>query len=443
MTIYALSSGPGISGIAVVRISGSDSSKVLKLLTKNELPTPRVATLRKINNINTSELIDEGLILWFPGPQSYTGEDMVEIHIHGGKAVVEALLNTLSNIKECRLADPGEFTKLAFQNSKINLLKAESIADLISAETEIQRLQAAKMMKGKSSEKFNELREKLLKILSFVEVKIDFPDEDLPEENLKKIKEDSSNVLNEIKKILNDQKVGEIIREGFKIAIVGPTNAGKSSLLNNLSNREVAIVSEIAGTTRDVVETHLNINGYPVIISDTAGIRDSKDEIEKKGIRLSLKKAENADLKLVVVDAKNIDLSGFLNDLLKKDAILVINKSDLLKEKLDTEISKFNHVLISLKDNLNIDKLISKIKKHLENKFISEEDILITRERHRQHLIKCVEHLKHFSDKNDKKDFDKAAEDLRLATRQLGMIVGKVDVEEILGSIFNDFCIGK
>ena len=282
MTIYALSSGSGISGIAVVRISGSDSSKVLKLLTKNELPTPRVATLRKINNINTSELIDEGLILWFPGPQSYTGEDMVEIHIHGGKAVVEALLNTLSNIKECRLADPGEFTKLAFQNSKINLLKAESIADLISAETEIQRLQAVKMMKGKSSEKFNELREKLLKILSFVEAKIDFPDEDLPEENLKKIKEDSSNVLNEIKKILNDQKVGEIIREGFKIAIVGPTNAGKSSLLNNLSNREVAIVSEVAGTTRDVVETHLNIDGYPVIISDTAGIRDSKDEIEKK-----------------------------------------------------------------------------------------------------------------------------------------------------------------
>ncbi len=443
MTIYALSSGPGISGIAVVRISGSDSSKVLKLLTKNQLPTPRVATLRKINNINTSELIDEGLILWFPGPQSYTGEDMVEIHIHGGKAVVEALLNTLSNIKECRLADPGEFTKLAFQNSKINLLKAESIADLISAETEIQRLQAVKMMKGKSSEKFNELREKLLKILSFVEAKIDFPDEDLPEENLKKIKEDSLNVINEIKKILNDQKVGEIIREGFKIAIVGPTNAGKSSLLNNLSNREVAIVSEIAGTTRDVVETHLNIDGYPVIISDTAGIRDSKDEIEKKGIKLSLKKAENADLKLVVVDAKSIDLSGFLNDLLKKDAILVINKSDLLKEKLDSETSKFNHVLISLKDNLNIDKLISKIKNHLKNKFISDEDILITRERHRQHLLQCVEHLKNFSDKNDKKDFDKGAEDLRLATRQLGMIVGKVDVEEILGSIFNDFCIGK
>ena len=193
----------------------------------------------------------------------------------------------------------------------------------------------------------------------------------------------------------------------------------------------------------DVVETHLNIDGYPVIISDTAGIRDSKDEIEKKGIRLSLKKAENADLKLVVVDAKNIDLSGFLNDLLKNDAILVVNKSDLLKEKLDPKILKLNHVLISLKDNFNIDELISKIKSSLKDKFITEEDILITRERHRQHLIQCVDHLKNFLDKNDKKDFDKAAEDLRLATRHLGMIVGKVDVEEILGSIFNDFCIGK
>jgi tRNA modification GTPase len=443
MTIYALSTGPGVSGIAIVRISGPDASEVIKLLTNKKTPSPRVATLRKINNINTSELIDEGIIIWFPGPESYTGEDMAEIHIHGGKAVVLAVQKEIGKIKNCRLAEAGEFTKLAFQNGKLNLLKAESIADLISAETEIQRLQAVKIMKGKSSQKFNELREKLLKLLSFIEAKIDFPEEDLPEENLKKVKKDSSDVLKEINKILNDQKVGEIIREGFKIAIVGPTNAGKSSLLNNLSKREVAIVSEMSGTTRDVVETHLNIDGYPVIISDTAGIRDSKDEIEKKGIKLSLEKAENADLKLVVVDAKSIDFKGFLNDLLKNNAILVVNKSDLLKEKLDPEISKLNHVLISLKDNLNIDKLISKIKNNLKDKFISEEDILITRERHRQHLFQCADHLKNFLNKNDNKDFDKAAEDLRLATRHLGMIVGKVDVEEILGSIFNDFCIGK
>ena len=230
MTIYALSSGPGVSGVAIIRISGSEASKVIKFLTGKETPQPRLATLRKINNINTSELIDEGIIIWFPGPESYTGEDMAEIHVHGGKAVVLKVQNEISKVENCRLAGPGEFTKLAFQNGKINLLKAESIADLISAETEIQRLQAVKIMKGKSSKKFNELREKLLKILSFVEAKIDFPEEDLPEENLKRIKEDSLDVLNEINKILNDQKVGEIIREGFKIAIVGPTNAGKSSL---------------------------------------------------------------------------------------------------------------------------------------------------------------------------------------------------------------------
>ena len=443
MTIYALASGSGISGVAVIRVSGDNVKRVIKLLTGKELPSPRVATLRKINNINTSELIDEGIIIWFPGPESYTGEDMAEFHVHGGKAVILAIQNQISKIENCRLAEPGEFTKLAFQNGKINLLKAESIADLISAETEIQRLQAVKIMQGKSSDKFNELREKLIKILSYVEAKIDFPDEDLPEDKIKQIRNNSSKVLYEIIKILNDQKVGEIVREGFKIAIVGPTNAGKSSLLNNLANREVAIVSEIAGTTRDVIETHLNIDGYPVVISDTAGIRESKDEIEKKGIKLSLKKAEKADLKLVVVDARNIDFSGFLNDLLKENAILVVNKSDLLKEKLHSQITKFKHVLISLKKNSNIEKLISEIKNNLKDKFIFDEDILITRERHRQHLMQCSDHLKSFLQKNDKKDFDKAAEDLRLATRHLGMIVGKVDVEEILGSIFNDFCIGK
>ena len=443
MTIYALASGSGISGVAVIRVSGDNVKRVIKLLTGKELPSPRVATLRKINNINTSELIDEGITIWFPGPESYTGEDMAEFHVHGGKAVILAIQNQISRIENCRLAEPGEFTKLAFQNGKINLLKAESIADLISAETEIQRLQAVKIMQGKSSDKFNELREKLIKILSYVEAKIDFPDEDLPEDKIKQIRNNSSKVLYEINKILNDQKVGEIVREGFKIAIVGPTNAGKSSLLNNLANREVAIVSEIAGTTRDVIETHLNIDGYPVVISDTAGIRESKDEIEKKGIKLSLKKAEKADLKLVVVDSRNIDLSGFLNDLLKDNAILVVNKSDLLKEKLHSEITKFKHVLISLKINSNIEKLISEIKNNLKDKFIFDEDILITRERHRQHLMQCSDHLKSFLQKNDKKDFDKAAEDLRLATRHLGMIVGKVDVEEILGSIFNDFCIGK
>jgi len=443
MTIYALSSGPGISGVAVIRLSGKETSKVIKFLTGKSPPKPRMATLRKINKINTSELIDEGLILWFPGPESYTGEDMAEIHVHGSKAVIDAVHFNLSNIKNCRLAEPGEFTRLAFQNGKINLLKAESIADLISSETEIQRQQAIKIMNGRSADRFNFLREKLLKILSHVEAKIDFPDEELPKDILNEIKKSSDEVLKNIANILDDQKVGERIREGFKIAILGPTNAGKSSLLNHLSNRDVAIVSEIAGTTRDVIETHLNIEGYPVIVSDTAGIRESKNEIEKKGIKLSLNTAEEADLKLVVVDAKNLDFTDVLRRLLDENAILVINKSDLLKKDIDPEIKKINHVLISIKDNLNIDDLILKIKNNLKSKFITTDDILITRERHRQHLQQCLDYLKNFNEKKEIEDFDKAAEDLRLATKHLGMIVGKVDVEEILGSIFNDFCIGK
>ena len=443
MTIYALSSGPGVSGIAVIRISGQETAKAIELITGKNVPKPRVATLRKINKINTSELIDEGIILWFPGPESYTGEDMAEIQVHGSKAVIDALHTTISKIENCRLAEPGEFTKLAFQNGKINLLKAEGVADLISSETEIQRQQAVKIMNGKSADQFNFLREKLLKILSHVEAKIDFPDEDLPNDILEEIKKSTNHALKNIEKILNDQKVGERIREGFKIAILGPTNAGKSSLLNHLSNRDVAIVSEVAGTTRDVIETHFNIDGYPVIISDTAGIRDSKDEIEKKGIKLSLNRAEEADLKLVVVDAKNPDFTDVLRSLIDENAILIINKSDLLEGDINPEVKKLNHVLISIKENLNIDELISKIKNNLKNKFITTDDILITRERHRQHLEQCLEHLNNFNKKNEVEDFDKAAEDLRLATRHLGMIVGKVDVEEILGSIFNDFCIGK
>jgi len=443
MSIYALSTGPGISGIAIVRVSGKETAAVIKLITGRDLPIPRMATLRKFNKINTSELIDEGLILWFPGPESYTGEDMAEFHIHGSKAVVEALHSSISEVENCRLAEPGEFTKLALQNGKINLLKAESIADLISSETEIQRQQAIRMMKGRSADKFNRLRERLLKILSHVEAKIDFPDEDLPEDILRNIKKESNEVYSGIKKILEDQRVGERIREGFKIAIIGPTNAGKSSLLNHLSNRDVAIVSEIAGTTRDVIEAHLNIDGYPVVVSDTAGIRDSRNEIEQKGIKLAFKKAEDADLKLVVVESKNVDFNGVFKELLDDKAILVINKSDLINKELSSEIKNLDHVLISVKKGLNLEELILKIKKRLKNEFITNDDILITRARHREHLEMCLEYLTNFLEKNQAEDFDKAAEDLRLATRHLGMIVGKVDVEEILGSIFNNFCIGK
>ena len=443
MTIYALSSGPGISGIAIIRVSGKNTTEVIKKLTGSKVPSPRVATLKKFNKNGKKELIDEGVILWFPGPNSYTGEDLAEFHVHGSRAVIKAMHSAISKINNCRLAEPGEFTKRAFQNGRINLLKAESIADLISAETEIQRKQALKIMSGKSSDKFNLWRKKLLKILSHVEAKIDFPDEDLPKKIITEVQKTSNSVLTEIKKTLNDQNVGERIREGFKIAIIGPPNSGKSSLLNYLSKRDVAIVSEIAGTTRDVIETHLNLDGYPVIVSDTAGIRSSKNEIEKKGIKIALKRAGDADLRLVIVSAKNVDFTGVLKGLLTKNAILVLNKSDLIKGKLNSKFKKYEHVLISIKKDSNLNKLILKIKSKLKSKFTNSEDILITRERHRQNLINCVQHLEKFQSKKSTEDFDKAAEDLRLATRHLGMIVGKVDVDELLGSIFNDFCIGK
>ena len=443
MTIYALSTGPGISGIAVIRVSGKNTAEVIKKLTGSKLPVPRVATLKKFNKNGGKELIDEGVIIWFPATNSYTGENLAEFHVHGSRAVINAMHSAISKIKNCRLAEPGEFTKRAFQNGKINLLKAESIADLISSETEIQRKQALKIMSGKSADKFNSWREKLLKILSHVEAKIDFPDEGLPKKIITEVQKTSNTVLTEIKKTLDDQNVGERIREGFKIAIIGPPNSGKSSLLNYLSKRDVAIVSEIAGTTRDVIETHLNLDGYPVIVSDTAGIRSSKNEIEKKGIKIALKRAGDADLRLVIVSAKNVDFTGVLKGLLTKNAILVVNKSDLIKGKLNSKFKKYENVLISIKKDLNLNKLITKIKSKLKNKFTTAEDILITRERHRQNLKNCAQHLEKFQKKKSAQDFDKAAEDLRLATRHLGMIVGKVDVEELLGSIFNDFCIGK
>tara|TARA_Y100001936_G_C16026465_1_gene642839 strand:- start:247 stop:1578 length:1332 start_codon:yes stop_codon:yes gene_type:complete len=443
MTIFALSSGNGISGVAVIRISGPETKNILKMLTKSELPEPRKATLLKMNNINTSELIDEGIILWFPGPNSYTGEDMAELHVHGGKSIIKEIQNTISSTKKCRLAEPGEFTKISFLNGKINLLKAEAIGDLISAETEIQRKQALNIIKGKSYLKFKNLREQLIKILSHIEAKIDFPEDEIPDELISKIKNDLSEIENDISKILDDQKIGERIRLGFKIAIVGPPNTGKSSLMNYLSKREISIVSDIAGTTRDILETHLNFDGYPVIISDTAGIRESKDVIENKGINLALKKAEDADLKIIIIEPKSVDFQRFFGKYLKENSLLVINKCDLGEISTLKSLKKFNPIKISIKDEMNIDQLINRIKENMKLNFSVQEDIFITRERHRENLEECLKNLKSFRNKSNLKEFDKAAEDLRLATRHLGKIIGKVDVEEILASIFNDFCIGK
>lgn len=444
MTIFALSTGNSKSGIAVIRITGEETKNILSKIYKKKLPEPRIATLAKIYDFETNEIIDQGLIIWFPGPDSFTGEDLLELHIHGSKAVISAVLSTLSKFDNCRLAEPGEFTKLAFENGKLNLLDVEALSDLISSETEIQRKQALKILSGDATKKYTNLRDRLLKILSNIEAKIDFPEEDLPEDILKNIKIETKKIINIINDILNDGRTGEKIRDGFKISILGPTNAGKSTLLNYLSKREVAIVSNIEGTTRDLIEVSLNLDGYPVIITDTAGLRKTSDEIESKGVELALESAKNADLKIILLDAKNPYFSTFLDDISDENSILVLNKSDLIDGTLNLDNLKLKkYILVSLKEDLNLDNLINEIKKRLKDKFLINDNVLISRERHRLNLEKCIHHLNVFLENNSISEFDKAAEDIRLATRYLGKVVGDVDVEEVLGKIFSDFCIGK
>ena len=286
MNIYALSSGRGPSGIAIIRLSGPGAGKVSKLISKENNLSPKQTNLFKFYNPKDNSLIDEGLLLWFPAPNSFTGDDLVEFHVHGSNAVIVHFLKVLSEQSNCRLAEPGEFTKIAFQNNKIDLLEAESIGDLIHSETELQRQQAIKLVQGNASNYYNNLREKLVKSLAYIEAKIDFAEDDLPEKVLKEVHKSIKDIHSDIQKILEDNKVGEKIRDGFKVSIVGEVNAGKSSLLNLLSKREVAIVSEEEGTTRDVIEIFLNIDGYPVVLADTAGIREAKNEVEKKVFHL-------------------------------------------------------------------------------------------------------------------------------------------------------------
>ena len=442
MNIYALSSGRGPSGIAIVRISGSETLKICQNLTKSKDIKSNEVNFCKFYDPNNGNVIDpEALLLWFPGPNSYTGEDLAELQIHGSNAVINALLRVLSEQKNCRLAEPGEFTKIAFQNDKIDLLKAESIGDLIHSETELQRQQAIKLVQGNASNYYNNLREKIIKSLAFIEAKIDFAEEDLPEKVLKDAHKSIKEIHSEITKIIEDNKVGEKIRDGFRVSIIGEVNAGKSSLLNLLSKREVAIVSDEAGTTRDVIETYLNLDGYPVLLADTAGIRDTKNEVEKKGISLAVGKSKESDLNIVVIDNSSKKINKEIQNMINQDTIILLNKSDVS----DKQNHEFNvdTVLASVKNNKNIDKLINMIKAKLNKKFTSKNSVLITRERHRVKLNDCLKEIDKFLKKDQNKDLELAAEDLRMATRHLGSIVGKVDVEEILGSIFKDFCIGK
>ena len=442
MNIYALSSGRGPSGIAIIRISGKNTLDICKKLTKIDNLKSNTVNFCTFYDPKNNNIIDpESILLWFPGPNSYTGDDLAEFQVHGSNAVISAFLKVLADQENCRLAEPGEFTKLAFQNDKIDLLKAESIGDLIHSETELQREQAIKLVLGNASNYYNDIREKLIKSLAYIEAKIDFAEDDIPDKIIQEVHQSVKNIHKDIQKILADGKVGEKIRDGFKVSIIGEVNSGKSSLLNLLSKREVAIVSEEEGTTRDVIETYLNIEGYPVILADTAGIREAKNEVEKKGIYLAVRKSKEADIKIIMIDNTSKKVDQKIKDLINSESIVLLNKSDITgnqNHQFDADT-----ILVSVKNNINIDVLIKRLKEKLSNKFTSNRNILVTRERHRIKLNECLNEIDKFLKKDQQKDIELAAEDLRMATRHLGSIVGKVDVEEVLGSIFKDFCIGK
>ena len=445
MNFYALSTPPGVSGIAIVRVSGDSALQIANQITRTIIDQPKSALLKSFYD-QEGELIDEGILIWYPEGQSYTGEHLIEIHTHGSKAVINKLLEDLGERKDCRLAEPGEFTKTAYQNNRINLYEAESIADLLQAETEAQRIQALRLKN--SSPKFLEWRETILDVLSKTEASIDFSEEDLPEGILKNNEEKIKSIVFDIDEML-DETMGEVIRDGFKIAIIGPPNAGKSSFLNLLVKRQAAIVSSIKGTTRDIIEVKYHINNYPVILTDTAGIRNAKNKIEKTGVELAINASKEANLDILILDGTEKKTPKNIQKLITDKTVIVLNKKDKKSfnaKKIIKELKgyKFKDLIeVSIKNKSGINKLNSRLKKIVSEIDTAQSITLISRARHRALLQKCSNRLHDFLKISKSDEIEKAAEELRLASNNLGHIVGFIGVEEILGKIFQDFCIGK
>ena len=438
-TIYALASAPGRSGVAVLRVSGAAAADALARLTRRDLPQPRVAKLRRIFDAAGTP-IDDALVLFFPGPRSFTGEDVVELHLHGGPAVVAAALRALGQVPHCRLAEAGEFTRRAFNNHKLDLAQIEGLADLVAAETEAQRRQALRQAEGAQSLLYDSWRDRLLRALARLEAFIDFPDEDLPEQLIRSIDGEVAALAGEIELHLLDHR-GERLRDGLTIAILGAPNAGKSSLLNVLAQREAAIVSERAGTTRDVIEVRLDLGGYPVTVADTAGLRASADEIEREGIARALARARRADVKLLVFDgglwpAIDSETAKQIDD----RALLVVNKADLLREPEPVAIDGQAVIKVSAKTGRGLDALTRALATLAAAGLESGADVVVTRARHRQALEECHLALLRAAGAGQP---ELKAEDLRLGVRELGRITGRVDVEDVLDLIFKEFCIGK
>jgi tRNA modification GTPase len=429
-TIFALSTGTGPAGIAVVRVSGPNALEAFQLTKSGRIGSERRAELRQLIAVLTGDRIDDALVIWFPEKASYTGENVVEFQVHGGRAVVSTLTAALSGLPGFRPAEPGEFTRRAVENGRMDLTRAEAIADLIAADTDGQRRLALKQYDGGLEKLYRSWRERLIRAAAWIEANIDFPDEEMPDGIWEKSRGALRQLGKEIEQHLNDGRRGEIVREGFHVAVVGPPNAGKSSLVNALARRDVAIVSDIPGTTRDVIEVKLDLGGYAVVLADTAGLRDSFEPIEHEGIRRARERAASADFRLLVLDAahNSAGASGVAADL------VVRNKADLVRFR------GAGPLFVSAKTGEGLDELVCILSTEASGQMAAGEGPMITRARHRHGLGETVARI---GAALQEEAPELAAEQLRLGLRSLGRITGEVDLEELLDVVFRDFCIGK
>ena len=433
MTIFALSTASGVAGLAVVRVSGHLALTALKTISRKSHFDPNVLTRASFYDSENGNLIDRGLAVYFAKPKSFTGEDVVEFHIHGGRATVDLLLKTLSGINQLRLAEPGEFSKRAFINNKMDLTAIEAMGDLINAQTELQHNQALSQMDGSLNKLYLSWRKSLIELVAYLEADIDFAEEDIPDDVLKNINEKIEKLLAEMNEHINQRNQGEILRDGYRVAIVGTPNVGKSSLINLLANRDVAIVSDREGTTRDALEVRLNIAGFPVVFTDTAGLRQTSDEIEKKGIEITQKKIDEANLVIELFDDPTK-----LN--FHDERLTILNKCDLHNKENKTYDRAIN---ISVTTGDGIDHLIKQISDKVSNNFGSYSDTIPTKTRYILGVQNSIQSLLNAKTIDLKSNSELMVEELRLAIQEIGKITGHVDVEEYLEVIFKDFCIGK
>ncbi len=441
-TIYAISTGTGQAGLAVIRISGPEASAVLAALTGELSPVPRRMTRALFCDPETGDPLDDGMAVCFAAPASYTGEDVVELHLHGGPAVLAAVLAALGRRPGLRHAEPGEFTRRAFLAGKIDLTETEGIADLIAAETEAQRRQALRQTRGELGRLYESWRTPLLEALAHLEAHLDFPDEGLEDGGIRGILDNALIIKDKIEVHLDDDRRGEHLREGVFVTILGPPNAGKSSLLNWLACRDAAIVAEQAGTTRDVIEVRLDLAGCPVVLADTAGLREAATGIESEGIRRALDRAEDADIRIVIFDGQDAEAAGPARRMVDAETLVVLNKADLGPPLLafDEILKNAGPFSISVHEEIGLDDFLEALTRQVAAKIDAGGAAVITRARHREALADCLAALQHLETAVLP---ELAAEDMRLAVRALGRITGAVDVEDLLDIIFRDFCIGK